>query len=309
MNSIAQDLRSHLESRDFSGFLDAFEAVSRSSERPPAVTAVTQRILPPLLIAGLRAGNLSADDLIRIWRLIRSSQLLIIDNDILTEINNRIGAAWVEVEGPDTDLPEPLMTFSTAAAEGAQPARPVCSSSTDGAAIALKRIVVRSAFTVGLVSSTDSLSLKKNVCASSQEREFLKALRQYFPNLQAYPNVPLRNFMDVDSGMARLSDRHRSFAWASQVDVLLCTEDEDPVVGFELDSLHHDAEEAGERDQLKNELFTTAGIPLVRIRPANTRDVRAEDFYDLLVAEECTLDKLRPRRLRPRRTHDVLVPA
>jgi len=306
MNSIAHDLRSYLESRDFTGFLDVFEAVSRSSERPPAVTAITQRILPPLLKAWLIAGHISANDLVRTWRLIRSSQLLIIDNDILEEINGRLAAAWIEVEGPDAKLPAPLMTFSAPLTESRQIPIVGCMAP---AAIPLKRIVLRSTFTVGLVSSSDSLSLKKNVCSSSQEREFLKALRQYFPNLQAYPNVPLRNFLDVDGAMAHLSERHRSFAWVSQVDVLLCTEDEDPVVGFELDSLHHDAEEASQRDQLKDELFKTAGIPLVRIRPADTSNVRAEDFYDLLVADESTLEKIRPRRLRPRRTHDVLVPA
>jgi hypothetical protein len=88
-----------------------------------------------------------------------------------------------------------------------------------------------------------------------------------------------------------------------------CTTDEDPVMGIELDSVHHDSDEVGERDGLKNLLFKLAGLPLVRIRAADTKAVRAEDFYDLLMAESNTLDTLRPRRLRPRRTHDFLVPA
>ncbi|MCK7582703.1 MAG: hypothetical protein MZV65_48835 [Chromatiales bacterium] len=52
----------------------------------------------------------------------------------------------------------------------------------------------------------------------------------------------------------------------------------------------HDLDEA-ERDQLKDELFALAAIPLVRIRYDDTANVRAEDFYDLLVADSETLDK------------------
>ena len=91
--------------------------------------------------------------------------------------------------------------------------------------------------------------------------------------------------------------RARNYASSAQVDVLLCTTDEDPVLGIELDSLHHDSEEVVERDELKNHLFKLAGLPLERIRAADTRAVRSEDFYDLLMAESKTLDTLRPRRL------------
>ena len=90
---------------------------------------------------------------------------------------------------------------------------------------------------------------------------------------------------------------------------MLCTIDEDPIAGIELDSVHHDTEEAIERDELKNTIFQLAGLPLVRIRPSDEKAVRAEDFYDLLVSDSDRLDRLRPRRLRPRRTHDFPVPA
>lgn len=52
-----------------------------------------------------------------------------------------------------------------------------------------------------------------------------------------------------------------------------------------------------------------AGVPLIRVRAAGTQAFRAEDFCDLLLAESKTLDALRPRRLRPRRSHDFLVSA
>ncbi len=49
-----------------------------------------------------------------------------------------------------------------------------------------------------------------------------------------------------------------------------------------------DSGEAVERDELKNLLFKLAGLPLVRIRAADTKAVRAEDFHDLMMAESKT---------------------
>ena len=138
------------------------------------------------------------------------------------------------------------------------------------------------------------------------ELEFVEKLLAEMP---VYPKQPLRNFIDIDKLEVTVPLRARTYAWSAQVDVLLCTADEDPVMGIELDSVHHDSDEVVERDGLKNLLFKLAGLPLVRIRAADTTAVRAEDFYDLLMAESTTLDTLRPRRLRPRRTHDFLVPA
>lgn len=103
--------------------------------------------------------------------------------------------------------------------------------------------------------------------------------------------------------------RALTYAWSAQVDVLLCTADEDPVMGIELDSVHHDRDEVVERDELKNLLFRLVGLRLVRIRAADTKAVRAEDFYDLLTAESKTLDTVRPHRIQPRCKHDFPLPA
>ena len=168
---------------------------------------------------------------------------------------------------------------------------------------------IAGSFSFGIWSAVDAFYFRKNLCASQQEFELLRTVGLYFPSLQAYPNQPLCNFIDVEKLGAMVPLRVRNYAGSAQVDVLLCTSEEDLVVGIELDSVHHDSEEAAERDELKNQLFKLAGLPLVRIRAAGTKAVRAEDFYDLMMAESQTLDMLRPRRLRPRRTHDFLVPA
>lgn len=312
MNAVVENLRGLLEARDVGGFLAAYENVVPGSDvRTIDLTGITQRIFPPVLREKLTNGGLSGADTLRLWRLVRSGRLLVVDNELLDGINGLLDAAWREVEGTDAPLPQKLLTFREVgeSSPARNVPRPAAAATKDGSEIPMRRIVVASAFTLGPVHLSDVLSFRKNMCASSQEREFLLAIRQYFPSLRAYPNVPLRNFMDVDGFVMRLSDRHRQYSWAAQVDVLLCTEDEDPVAGFELDSVMHDSDDACERDRLKDELFSLASMPLVRIRADDTANVRAEDFYDLLVAESEMLDRLRPRRLRPRRNHDRLIPA
>lgn len=99
--------------------------------------------------------------------------------------------------------------------------------------------------------------------------------------------------------------RARNYARSVKVEVLLCTADEDPVLGIELDSQHHFSEEVAERDELKNLLFKLAGLPLCGFaRPIREPFVLRISTI-LLVAESQTLDT--PRRLRPCRTHDFLV--
>lgn len=311
MNPDIEKLRSLLEVRDVGGFLAAYQNYRVCHGIDPVVTGLTQRVFPPLLRDAFMAEALDATAIVLLWRLVRDTRLLLVENDLIVGINLRINEALKLVE-PNTQLPVPaLATFddlkSSATPRRASPPSPA--QGNDVPVTEVKRVAVASAFTIGTWSAVDAFNFRKNLCASQQEYEFLRAVRQFFPSLQAYPNQPLRNFIDVEKLEATVPVRTRNYAWSAQVDVLLCTADEDPVLGIELDSLHHDSEEVVERDELKNLLFKLAGLPLVRIRAADTRAVRSEDFYDLLMAESQTLDTLRPRRLRPRRTHDFLVPA
>lgn len=311
MSPNIEKLRALLEVRDVGGFLAAYQDYRMSHGIDPVVTGLTQRVFPPLLRDAFTAEALDAPAIVLLWRLVRDSRLLLVENDLIVGINLRINKA-LKVAEPNTQLPvQALATFddlkSSATPRRASPSSPA--QATDVPVTEVKRVAVASAFTFGTWSAVDAFNFRKNLCASQQEYEFLRAVRQFFPSLQAYPNQPLRNFIDVEKLEATVPVRARNYAWSAQVDVLLCTSDEDPVLGIELDSLHHDSEEAAERDELKNLLFKLAGLPLVRIRAADTRAVRSEDFYDLLMAESQTLDALRPRRLRPRRTHDFLVPA
>lgn len=305
--STVQDLRDRLEARDMLGFLTLFEEKQVHLLGQPQLGQCTQRILPPILKEMLGGKRMSAECLVRLWRLVRAGTLLLIDSDILRAINADIDRAMVEHD-PNAVVPVQKLTVYEETLE--RPDSPPRVKNHQGQpTVAMKRIVISSTYSLGVHSTSDAFNYKKNLCASSQEQEFLKAVRQFFPGLRAYPNVPLKNFIDVPGLGALADDEMRRFSWSSQVDVLLCTEDEDPVAGIELDSPHHDNTDARERDVLKNRLFQLAGLPLVRIRATDTSNVRAEDFYDLLLVETETLDALRPRRLRPRRTHDILVPA
>ncbi len=312
MNPDIEKLRELLEARDVGGFLAAYQTYRQHNGIDPVVTGLTQRVFPPLLRDAFKSEQLVATDVVLLWRLVRDSRLLLVENDLLVGINLRINEALKVVE-PDTKLPvQALATFDDLKSAEA-PNRPCKANPAMGSGSVpvteVKRIAIASSFSFGTWSAVDAFDFRKNICASRQEYEFLRAVRQYFPSLQAYPNQPLRNFIDIEKLEATVPLRARTYAWSAQVDVLLCTTDEDPVIGIELDSVHHDSEDVVERDVLKNLLFKLAGLPLVRIRAADTKAVRAEDFYDLLLAESETLDTLRPRRLRPRRTHDFLVPA
>lgn len=308
MTPAAENLRVLLEARDIDGFLSALEDYRQQRSFEPVVTALTQRVFPPLLRTAFQQERLPPTSLVRLYRMVRSGKLLLVEDDLLAAINLRIDDAIREVEPAALTPVPPVIT-----GEDVKPKAVRWSPSAPGgqrlAATEMKRIAVVSAFTFGTWAAVDAFDFRRNACASQQEREFLRAVRQFFPSLQAYPNMPLKNFIDIDKLEATVPARVRKYAWLAQVDVLLCTADEDPVAGIELDSMHHDTEEAAERDALKNMLFKLAGLPLVRIRADDEKAVRAEDFYDLLMAESKTLDALRPRRMRPRRTHDFLVPA
>ncbi len=309
MNADVERLREHLDRRDIASFLQEYEEAR--AQGSVELTTLTQRVFPGVLRELLDKSMVSADAVLQLWRLIRTGQLLVIDNALLHSINDALASSWVELHGTNGQLPEKLLTFDEEPHQRkpAPPSPPRRESAEQGAVAVLERVVIVSSFLVGTSRQSDAYSLRRNMCESPQEREFLLALRQYFPSLLVYPNVVLSNFIDIDRMTGRISERHRSFARFSRTDALLVGPDEEPLAGFELDSRHHDSEDAQERDQLKDELFEASGVPLIRIRSDDPQHVRSEDFYDLLCEKADVLDRLRPRRLRPRRTHDTLVPA
>jgi hypothetical protein len=306
MSAAADALKLAIEEGRLGDFLKIFEKATVETPSDTTIYAITRRLLPAALLAWFEKERVGDAETIRLWKLVASGRLIIVENEVLQGINDRLSQAWKGLHREEP-APAPLRLFVDHELPAA-PRRRELPPGKDPEAIEMKRVTINSTFLVGMAHVSDVLSFKRNVCASTQERVFLKSIRQFFPNLHAYPNVPLRNFLDLDGFLMKLSDRHHGYARSAEVDILLCTDDEDPVAGIELDSDWHDDEAHAERDKLKNQLFMAAGMPLVRIRPRDTRAVQPEDFYDLLVAHADALDRLRPRRLRPRRAHDSLIP-
>lgn len=308
MSATVADMREFLESKDLLGFLRLYESHGQLLMNQPGAGGCTQRLLPALWRELLARNLVQAEEIVLLWKLVRGGQLLVVDNDILQSVNERIDQALLDCK---SSIPVPasrLRLYEQDEIESAQP-RSVQAPQRPQEPVHMERVVICSTFTFGFYGMSDAFNFKKNLCASSQEREFLKAVRQYFPSLRAYPNLPLRNFIDLDALDRFADEQMRRFCWSSQVDALLCTEDEDPIAGIELDSRHHDDPAAMERDVMKDKLFAIAGVPLVRIRAEDTTNVRAEDFYELLLAQSETLGELRPRQLQPRRNYDTLIPA
>ena len=228
----------------------ALEAYRQQHPFEPVVTALTQRVFPPLLRTAFQEERLPPAVMARLYRMVRSGQLVLVENDLLVAINLRIDDAIREVEPATVTPVPPLVTKEDVRPKAVQWSPPSMPGGQRVAATEMKRIAVVSAFTFGTWAAVDAFDFRRNACASQQEREFLRAVRQFFPSLQAYPNMPLKNFIDIDKLEATVPARVRQYAWLAQVDVLLCTADEDPVAGIELDSMHHDTEEAAERDEL-----------------------------------------------------------
>lgn len=307
VSAAIKHMRRRLEADDLDGFLAAYEHYVLTAVFEPAAISLTQTSLPSVLRKGFEKGSVTAKTLVTLWRLALNGSLLLVENDLRSMINQNIDGA-LKTLAMTADLPaKPLPVRVEAATKLSNsigrrrepPSAQECSQ--------MKRVSIVSTFSIRTWSASDGLDFKRNLCASNQEREFLRAIRQYFPSMQSYPNIALRSFINLDKLGLSIPGSYRKFAWQSQVDILLCTCDEDPVAGFELDSSWHDNEAAASRDDIKNKLFQLAGLTLFRIRPADPHAVRAEDFYDLLNAERA-LDLIRPRRMRPRRTHDGLAP-
>ena len=198
MTPAAENLRSLIESRDIDGFLVALDDYRQRNVIEPAVTALTQRVLPPMLRQAFQEERLQPATLVRLYRMVRSSRLLLVEDDLLVGINLRINDAVRQVE-PETITPvTPLVTREDVRPKAVRWSPPDAADGRSVAATGVKRVVIVSAFSFGTWSAVDAFDFRRNACASQQEREFLRAVRQFFPSLQAYPNMPLKNFIDID---------------------------------------------------------------------------------------------------------------
>lgn len=113
-----------------------------------------------------------------------------------------------------------------------------------------------------------SLPVKaKKYFFSRAEREFYETLRRALPvGYVAFPNVRLQDIFYIAAKgkerrgvYARFQDKHVDF-------LIVDAKDYRPVLGIELDGSSHDRAEQKYRDAVKETVFRSAGLPLVRFR-------------------------------------------
>lgn len=98
MTPAAENLRLLLEARDIGGFLSALEDYRQQYSFEPVVTALTQRVFPTLLRTAFQEERLPPAVLVRLYRMVRSGQLVLVEDDLLVAINLRIDDAIREVD-------------------------------------------------------------------------------------------------------------------------------------------------------------------------------------------------------------------
>ena len=140
MTPAAENLRVLLEARDIDGFLTALEAYRQQHPFEPVVTALTQRVFPPLLRTAFQEERLPPAVLARLYRMVRSGQLVLVENDLLVAINLRIDDAIREVEPATVTPVPPLVTKEDVRPKAVQWSPPSMPGGQRVAATEMKRI-------------------------------------------------------------------------------------------------------------------------------------------------------------------------
>jgi len=286
-----------LERGELATFLTEYEKYCRGPYFDLAKVTIMQSRLSKVLRSRFRAKKVAGSAMAKIWFLAEYEHLLPLDDDLRTVINRWIDELLLSEEKSVTKSLRPRAPVGTRSDASAVGLACRCEPDTTGMRTQSRRMAAVDTFTVQVWHSSGILNSGRSLCDSNQEKEFLRAIRLYFPAMFAYPNVPLQSFIKLEKIGIPVSNSLHRYSRHSRVDVLLCTHEEYPVAGFELDSAWHDRQDARTRDDMKNKLFQLADIPLVRIRPKDPGAVRAADFYDLLIAEK-DLNRIRPNLMR-----------
>lgn len=94
-----------------------------------------------------------------------------------------------------------------------------------------------------------------------------RTLIEIFPNHLVFPNIGLKNIIDVQKIKDYLSDEMVDYLFKAQVNfAVINTTSYFPVVVFEKDSEYNDTEIGKKRAEYKDTIFKIGGVPLARIR-------------------------------------------
>lgn len=113
----------------------------------------------------------------------------------------------------------------------------------------------------------NSLISIKPIFNSKKEYDMYTVLITIFPNHLVFPNMSLQTIFNYNKIKELINREDFDYYLRSQVDFCIVkTTDYLPIIGYEVDSDYHDEEDQILRDEKKNRIFETGGIPLIRLR-------------------------------------------
>ena len=162
MTPAAENLRVLLERRNIDGFLEAFESYRQQHAVEPVVTALTQRVFPPLLRKAFLEDQLQPATLVRLYRMVRSSRLVLVEDDLLEGINLRINDA-MRLAAPEASTPVlPLVTSEDVKVKEVSWSPPGATYGRRVPATEMKRVAIVSGFSFGTWSAVDAFDFRRN---------------------------------------------------------------------------------------------------------------------------------------------------
>jgi len=122
-----------------------------------------------------------------------------------------------------------------------------------------------------------------NLFKSGQEIEFFYALKRTYDSYQIYPNVSISCLLSWQLLKDELNADEKDYYFKGIVDFVVFDQAEGfkPIHFFELDSVFHDTDDRKRKDNLKDSIFSKAGVKIKRIRKQD-KSVNEQEFIKLI---------------------------
>ena len=121
--------------------------------------------------------------------------------------------------------------------------------------------------TINVIRSDESINFKP-IFNSKLEYNIYRLMIGLFPNHLVFPNMSLQSIFTYDRMKGILDSEVFKFYLLTSVDIcIISTANYLPILCYEVDSPYHDEPDQITRDEKKNKIFETGGIPLIRLRP------------------------------------------
>ncbi len=120
----------------------------------------------------------------------------------------------------------------------------------------------------GRIVRANGTSAIKQVFNSEREFSIYQVVVQLCPNHLVFPNCSLQSIMSYDRLKELVDQDDFGYYLRASVDIVVVSSTTYlPMLAIEVDSPWHDTDRQQERDERKDRLFSTAGIPFLRLRP------------------------------------------